>query len=102
MNCPHCNSLQPDGAQACSACGGPLVQQQYPQQGYQQPQDYQQQGGYPPQQGGYPPQHGYPPPGYQQPYGAGYAAPRTSGMAIAGFVLSFFCALLGLIFSAVA
>lgn len=27
---------------------------------------------------------------------------RTSGMAIAGFVLSFFCGLLGLIFSAVA
>lgn len=26
-------------------------------------------------------------------------APRTSGMAIAGFVLSFFCGLLGLIFS---
>lgn len=25
--------------------------------------------------------------------------PRTSGMAIAGFVLSFFCGLLGLIFS---
>lgn len=89
MNCPHCNSLQPDGAQACSACGGPLVQQQYPQQGYQQ-------------QGGYAPQGGYPPPGYQQPYGAGYVAPRTSGMAIAGFVLSFFCALLGIIFSAVA
>jgi hypothetical protein len=27
--------------------------------------------------------------------------PRTSGMAIAGFVLSFFCGLLGLIFSAI-
>src|SRR5262245_14490742 len=27
--------------------------------------------------------------------------PRTSGMAIAGFVLSFFCGLLGLIFSCV-
>jgi len=26
-------------------------------------------------------------------------APRTSGMAIAGFILSFFCGLLGLIFS---
>jgi len=32
---------------------------------------------------------------YQQPM----MAPRTSGMAIAGFILSFFCALLGLIFS---
>lgn len=27
--------------------------------------------------------------------------PRTSGMAIAGFVLSFFCSLLGLIFSCI-
>src|SRR5256885_1412873 len=27
------------------------------------------------------------------------ATPRTSGMAVAGFVLSFFCALLGLIFA---
>jgi len=32
-------------------------------------------------------------------YGAPPVATRTSGMAIAGFVLSFFCALLGLIFS---
>ena len=28
-------------------------------------------------------------------------APRTSGLAIAGFVLSFFCGLLGLIFSCI-
>jgi uncharacterized protein DUF4190/zinc ribbon protein len=37
------------------------------------------------------------------PYGAGPAGlpqmTRTSGMAIAGFILSFFCGLLGLIFS---
>lgn len=34
------------------------------------------------------------------PYGAPPpVVPRTSGMAIAGFVLSFFCSLLGLIFS---
>jgi len=32
-------------------------------------------------------------------YGAPPVATKTSGMAIAGFVLSFFCALLGLIFS---
>jgi len=36
-------------------------------------------------------------------YGGGYSMPpvmpRTSGMAIAGFILSFFCSLLGLIFS---
>ena len=38
------------------------------------------------------------------PYGAPpfTGQPRTSGMAIAGFVLSFFCGLLGLIFSAIA
>jgi hypothetical protein len=32
-------------------------------------------------------------------YGMPPTMPRTSGMAIAGFVLSFFCAILGLIFS---
>jgi hypothetical protein len=32
-------------------------------------------------------------------YGAPPVMPRTSGMAIAGFVLAFFCSLLGLIFS---
>ncbi|HTR52079.1 MAG TPA: DUF4190 domain-containing protein [Kofleriaceae bacterium] len=37
------------------------------------------------------------PPTY--PYGMAPVMTRTSGMAIAGFVLSFFCALLGLIFS---
>jgi hypothetical protein len=74
-----------------------------PNQG-QPPQGYppQQQGGYPQQQGypqpGYPPQ----PQGYPPGYGYPYAAPTTSGMAIAGFVLSFFCALLGIIFSAMA
>jgi len=31
-----------------------------------------------------------------------YRVPVTSGLAIAGFVLSFFCALLGIIFSAMA
>jgi len=30
-----------------------------------------------------------------------YAQTRTSGMAIAGFILSFFCGLLGLIFSCI-
>ena len=32
-------------------------------------------------------------------YGAPPMAPRTSGMAIAGFILAFVCSLLGLIFS---
>ncbi|HEY1558860.1 MAG TPA: DUF4190 domain-containing protein [Kofleriaceae bacterium] len=41
---------------------------------------------------------------YGQPYGSPYGMPppvmtRTSGMAITGFVLAFFCSLLGLIFS---
>jgi hypothetical protein len=47
---------------------------------------------------GYPPG---PPPGYYPPpYGVPMQmAPSTSGMAVAGFVLSFLCALLGLIFS---
>lgn len=38
-------------------------------------------------------------PGYGQPQ---MRSQKTNGMAIAGFVLSFFCGLLGLIFSAVA
>jgi hypothetical protein len=47
------------------------------------------------------PMPGYPPPPYPYPMPfAGQA--RTSGMAITGFVLSFFCGLLGLIFSAIA
>jgi hypothetical protein len=43
-----------------------------------------------------PPPPGYPPPGY------GYGPPAksgTNGLAIAGFVLAFFCSILGLIFS---
>lgn len=54
----------------------------------------------PPQQPPYPPPYPYPPP----PYYPQYPLPmptRTSGMAIAGFVLSFFCGLLGLIFSVI-
>ena len=60
-------------------------------------------GGYPPPGGGYPPPPGYPPQGYGPgypggpPYGGG--APRTSGLAIAGFVCAFFIPLLGIIFS---
>lgn len=53
----------------------------------------------PPPQGYYPPPQGYPPQGYYPPPYAGEA--KTSGMAIAGFVLSFFCSLLGLIFSCI-
>lgn len=63
--------------------------QRPPQQPPQQPY-----GAYPPQPpGSYPPA----PPGYG--YGQPPAATGTNGMAIAGFVLAFFCSLLGLIFS---
>lgn len=47
-----------------------------------------------------PPPPGMPP--YQGYHGMPPQAPKTNGMAIAGFVLSFFCSLLGLIFSGVA
>ena len=73
------------GSSLCARCGAPLpLAASYPPPGY------------PP--AGYPPA-GYPPPGYYPPYG--YPPPtRTSGMAVAGFVLSLvFCGLLGLIFS---
>lgn len=50
--------------------------------------------GQPPPYGQYPyGQPGYPPP--PPNYGGG----RTNGMCIAGFVLAFFCSILGLIFS---
>lgn len=77
------------GAALCARCGAPLplsgAAPGYPPAGYAPP--------------GYPPP-GYPPPGYYpSPYAYG-PQPRTSGMAIAGFVLSLlFCGLLGLIFS---
>jgi peptidyl-prolyl cis-trans isomerase B (cyclophilin B) len=74
MTCPRCNTINPVGSVACAACGTPFMQM-------------------PP--GAYPP-----PPG--QPYVMmAPMAQRTSGMAIAGFVLSFMCflAVLGLIFS---
>ena len=84
MTCPRCQTINPEGSVTCASCGAPLAAM---------PQGYPPQGGYPPP--------GYPPQGYQQPYMmmAPVAQTRTSGMAIAGFVLSFLCALLGLIFS---
>lgn len=93
MTCPRCQTINPEGSVSCASCGAPLAAMPPQAAGYPPP-------GYPPQ-GGYPPP-GYPPPGYgQQPYMmmAPQQQPRTSGMAIAGFVLSFLCALLGLIFS---
>ncbi len=78
MTCTRCNTINPVGSVACATCGTPFAMQ-----------------------GGYaaPP----PPQGYGQPYMMQPVAQRTSGMAIAGFVLSFLgcLAVLGLIFSAI-
>lgn len=103
MNCPRCATVNPDGASLCAQCGAPLpvvASAAPPPSAPPPPSGYP--GGYPPPgyAQGYPPPgyaQGYPPPGY--PYG--YAQPtRTSGMAIAGFVLSLVvCGVLGLIFS---
>lgn len=74
MTCPRCNTINPMGSVVCATCGTPLAQQLPP--------------------GMYPPPGGYI---VMQPV----LQTRTSGMAIAGFVLSFFgcLAVLGLIFS---
>jgi hypothetical protein len=75
MFCPSCAHNNPDTATFCAACGGGM-----------------------PRPTGVPhPMMGQPPLGYGPPV----AQSRTSGMAVAGFVLSFFCGLLGLIFSIV-
>jgi hypothetical protein len=78
MNCPTCGAQNLPNAAFCSQCSTNLMA--------------------PP---GMPP--GGPPPGMMpgapMMYGAPPVVPRTSGMAIAGFILSFFCGLLGLIFS---
>jgi hypothetical protein len=75
----------------CARCGTPLAiaAAAPPPAGYP-----------PPGYGGYPPP-GYPPPGYYPPpYGMPMGPQRTSGMAIAGFIISLvFCGILGLIFS---
>lgn len=75
MYCPGCAHQNVEGVSVCAACGAnlPAAPPAYASPNY----------GY---GGGYAP----------QPV---YAARRTSGMAIAGFVLSFFCGVLGLIFS---
>jgi len=90
MNCPTCGATNQPNAAFCSQCATNLL--------------------VPPGAGAAPPN-----PYANNPYGnnpnpmgygqdPAYYAPvatRTSGMAIAGFVLSFFCSLLGLIFSCI-
>ena len=83
--------MNPAGATMCGACYAPIVYSSVSTAPV----------GPPP---GAAPAPGAPPIyQYQQPVHPAYAdpvmQPRTSGMAIAGFVLSFFCSLLGLIFS---
>jgi zinc ribbon protein len=82
MNCPNCGAQNLPNAAFCSQCATNLMA--------------------PPGMapGGMPGQ-GMPPGPMGMPgmYGAPPVAARTSGMAIAGFVLSFFCGVLGLIFS---
>ena len=78
MTCPRCNTINPMGSVACASCGTPLMQGPP--------------GAYPPPPGAYPGQAYMVVPMIQT---------RTSGMAIAGFVLSFLCGLLGLIFSVI-
>jgi|JI10StandDraft_1071094.scaffolds.fasta_scaffold57927_2 hypothetical protein len=87
MNCPRCATINLDGSLACASCGAPLAA----------PPPGPAPVGYPPP--GYPPAGGYyPPPGYPPPYA--YGPQRTSGLAIAGFVVSLVvCGLIGLILS---
>ena len=90
MNCTTCGAANQPNAAFCSQCATNLL---VPPGGVLPP---------PPNPYGNPNPYANPNPmGYQDP---AYYAPmptRTSGMAIAGFVLSFFCALLGLIFSCI-
>jgi Domain of unknown function (DUF4190)/zinc-ribbon domain len=74
--CPRCAAPNVDTAAACAACGSPLSAS--------------------------PGVPGAPPPLNQAFAGAGMLAPRTNGLAIAGFICSFFCGLIGLILSIVA
>lgn len=85
MNCPTCGAANQPNAAFCSQCATNLL---VPPGGAPPPNPYGQPG------------YGNPMP-YQDPAYYAPVATRTSGMAIAGFVLSFFCSLLGLIFSCI-
>ncbi len=82
MNCPTCGAANQPNAAFCSQCATNLL--------------------VPPGAGAPPPNPYAPPMAYgQDPAYYAPIATRTSGMAIAGFVLSFFCSILGLIFSCI-
>jgi hypothetical protein len=89
MNCPTCGAANQPNAAFCSQCatnllvppGAPPPPNPYANNPYGNPMGN--------------------PMGYQDPAFYAPMPTRTSGMAIAGFVLSFFCALLGLIFSCI-
>ena len=75
MFCKNCGKQIDENSVVCFYCGAETKSQATAQQPqYQQPQ-------------------------YQQPYQQQYSEKRSNSYAIAGFVLAFFFALLGLIFS---
>ena len=75
MFCKNCGKQIDDNSVVCPYCGAETKSQATAHQPqYQQPQ-------------------------YQQPYQQQYSEKRSNSYAIAGFVLAFFFALLGLIFS---
>ncbi len=91
MKCAKCSAELEDNAKFCPQCGAPVgddyVQHEQQAQTQNQSQPQWQSQGY--AQG--------------QPQGnTTYVYQRTNGFAIAGFVLSFFVAILGIIFSAIA
>lgn len=95
ITCGRCGVMNPAGATMCGACYAPIVYAAPGTGAGAGPSATPPGGGSPP---GAPPIYQYPPQ-YQGAYGEPAMQTRTSRMAIAGFVLSFFCSLLGLIFS---
>ena len=90
MKCSKCSAELEDNAKFCPQCGAPVgddyVQHEQAQTQYQSQPQGQPQGNAQSQTQG----------------NTTYVYQRTNGFAIAGFVLSFFVAILGIIFSAIA
>ena len=115
MNCPRCGAFHQPGASMCTACGTPLTMYPppaAPAYAPPQPGPYAPGVAYPPAAPSPYAQPGYPPGG---PYGApapmpyapaaypyAAAAPKTSAMAIIGFIFAFLCNFVGLILSIIA